>query len=44
MELVTNAKRVYENFVKYGYDKETAIFPSKRKNKKWMVLDPNTAR
>ena len=44
MESVTNSKRVHKNFVKYGYDKESAIFPSKRKNKKWMVLDPNTAR
>jgi len=44
MESVTNAKRVHKNFVKYGYDKESAILPSKRKNKKWMVLDPYRAR
>jgi hypothetical protein len=39
MESVTNSKRVHKNFVKYGYDKESAILPSKRKNKKYMVLD-----
>jgi hypothetical protein len=33
MESVTDAKRVQNLFVKYGYDKESAIFPSKIKNK-----------
>jgi hypothetical protein len=44
MESVKNAKRVHIFFVNCGYDKESAIFPSKRKNKKRMVLDPNTAK
>ena len=44
MESVTNAKRVNKNFVKYGYSKESEILPSTRKNKKWMVFDPNKER
>ena len=45
MNQFTNPKKVYKNFVKFGFKKDgSKLKPSTRSDKKWMVLDPNTGK
>ena len=45
MNQYTNPKKVYKNFVKFGFKKDgSQLKPSTRQGKKWMVLDPNTGK
>lgn len=40
-EKYTNPKKVYKNFVKFGYKKDgSELKQSTRKGKKWMIYDP----